>query len=444
MGVSRAAVARLEAGDCLEIIPRLVAEGIVVDACVTDPPYHLTSGNMSVDWSGFGPNGPKSPNKRATNKSGRGHKTGFMNQHWDGGDIAFRPETWATIATIMRPGAFLLAFGGTRTFHRLVCAIEDAGFVIQDTIAWMFGNGFPKRRDMLKPAFEPICVAYKPGGKRTLGVDECKVGTDGGTARSHQAASPERPDGGEDRSECWARTGHKIIELKSGRWPANVCHDGSDEVMEAFAAFGEKPGCLGPASMSRNPGNAVVFKSPRNHGQLHGDTGTAARFFYSAKADKQDRWGSKHPCLVPGEAVLTDGGLRAIETVGVGSRVLAHDGAFREVIDQFASPCDAPIYRIGVDGTNLTLRFRRGRAPNISDELVNLVRLCFRQRRTAHQHDAAPDEQFPLSVCHRAFPQVATPARRSFCRHAASLPFSEARYFASERAFIARPFVVLR
>jgi hypothetical protein len=102
-----------------------------------------------------------------------------MGQQWDGGDIAFRPETWATVATILRPGAFLVAFGGTRTYHRLVSAIEDAGFVIQDQIAWLFATGFPKRRDMLKPAFEPIVLAYKPGGKRAMQVDECRIEANG-------------------------------------------------------------------------------------------------------------------------------------------------------------------------------------------------------------------------------------------------------------------------
>jgi site-specific DNA-methyltransferase (adenine-specific) len=103
---------------------------------------------------------------------------GFMGKTWDGGDIAFRPETWVTVSSIMRPGAFLVVFGGTRTYHRMACAIEDAGFVIQDCIMWLYGSGFPKRRDMLKPAYEPIVLAYKPGGKRTMQVDECRIGTD--------------------------------------------------------------------------------------------------------------------------------------------------------------------------------------------------------------------------------------------------------------------------
>lgn len=156
----------LEHDDMLQAIPRLVAEGVVCDAVVTDPPYHLVAASQRANHY-MRPG----PHQRTIG--------GFMGQQWDGGDIAFRPETWATVATILRPGAFLVVFGGTRTHHRVWSAIEDAGFVIQDTIMWMFGSGFPKRRDMLKPAFEPICLAYKPGGKRTMQVDECRISTAG-------------------------------------------------------------------------------------------------------------------------------------------------------------------------------------------------------------------------------------------------------------------------
>src|SRR5712671_1554919 len=106
-------------GDMLEVIPQLVADGVVVDAVVTDPPYALV---------GASDRGKYKMNAVATNKLGR-IVGGFIGCSWDNG-IAFRPETWATIATILRPGGFLLAFGGTRTHHRMVCAIEDAGFVI--------------------------------------------------------------------------------------------------------------------------------------------------------------------------------------------------------------------------------------------------------------------------------------------------------------------------
>src|SRR4051812_14861425 len=128
--------ATLYLGDCREVVPTLAQ----VDSVVCDPPYGIS----------------------------------FMKSSWDDG-VAFRPETWAVIGSALRPGGFLLAFGGTRTWHRLACAIEDGGFVLQDTIAWIYGTGFPKGRALLKPAFEPIIMAYKPGGKRKLSIDECRI-----------------------------------------------------------------------------------------------------------------------------------------------------------------------------------------------------------------------------------------------------------------------------
>lgn len=126
-------------GDCLAEIPRLVARGVIVDAIVCDPPYHLTStvnrfGKVDIDAD-------TSTSRRSRDRSDPAARLakGFMGKVWDGGDVAFRPETWATVATILRPGGFLVAFGGTRTYHRLACAIEDGGFVIQDCLMWLYG-----------------------------------------------------------------------------------------------------------------------------------------------------------------------------------------------------------------------------------------------------------------------------------------------------------------
>src|SRR5271166_4244596 len=258
-------------GDCLEIIPRLVAEGRIVDAVVCDPPYHLTS--TVARFGGLDINADTKTSRRIRTKGDGMSRMaqGFMNQTWDGGDIAFRPETWATIGTIMRPGAFLLAFGGARTFHRIWCAIEDAGFVMQDTICWLYGSGFPKRRDALKPAWEPICLAYKPAGKRSLAVDECRIETPEDLSRpfGNQTATREQGYGykGDNSGkrtlqvdECRVGTDSTIRNShaetngdgwglgksehvngsSSGRWPANVILSGDDEVVEAFAAYGDK------------------------------------------------------------------------------------------------------------------------------------------------------------------------------------------------------------
>jgi site-specific DNA-methyltransferase (adenine-specific) len=214
-----------------------------------------------------------------------------MGQQWDGGDIAFRPETWATVATILRPGAVLVAFGGTRTYHRLVCAIEDGGFVVQDQIAWMFGSGFPKRRDMLKPGFEPVCLAYKPGGKRTMQVDECRIGTDAGWSYPNG-----RGGSGWHGIKSLEHNLSEPMRAQAGRWPANVAHDGSDEVLRAFpdTGTGAFPAARGVGGIATNGhrGQTGLVASKT-------DFGSAARFYYTAKADKQDRWGSRHPTVKP-------------------------------------------------------------------------------------------------------------------------------------------------
>lgn len=275
--------ARIEHGDMLQVIPRLVAEGIVCDACVTDPPYHLTP-----MLKRFGATN-SAPAKYGRDGAMARLSGGFMGQQWDGGDIAFRPETWATVATILRPGAFLIAFGGTRTYHRLVCAIEDGGFIIQDQIAWIFATGFPKRKDMLKPAFEPLVLAYKPGGKRTMQIDECRIGTD----------VTRRLNNGNGEDNGWRfGVGDKRYQSGSdaGRWPANVCHDGSDEVVACFPqGKSSLPGNIKPTPSTRHAYN--VYKTRSLIGHI--DSGSAARFFFSAKAGPADRFGSRHPTVKP-------------------------------------------------------------------------------------------------------------------------------------------------
>src|SRR5690606_21197 len=96
----------------------------------------------------------------------------FMGTRWDY-DVP-SVETWRAVFRVLKPGARLLAFAGTRTMHRMWCAIEDAGFTIEDSIAWMYGSGFPKHRSKLKPAYEPICVARK-GPVSELNIDECRI-----------------------------------------------------------------------------------------------------------------------------------------------------------------------------------------------------------------------------------------------------------------------------
>ena len=238
-------------GDCRKVLYTLPANS--VDAVVTDPPYEL----------------------------------GFMGKKWDGTGVAFDPETWCTVLRVLRPGGYMLTMGGSRTYHCLACAVEDAGFEIRDCLMWIYGSGFPKGQGCLKPAYEPILLARRPGNKvLPLGIDGCRVPTGERPAKTGGMARKASPVDG-----AFAGLEEKNGETTElGRWPANILHDGSDEVMEAFAAFGEsksKPGMRGERHGSVYGGG----KGPEGPNGLRGheDSGTAARFFYCAKASRRER-----------------------------------------------------------------------------------------------------------------------------------------------------------
>ncbi len=139
----------LHPGDCLEVLARL--DDCSVDACVTDPPYHLTS--IVKRFGGEG----AAPAQFGTDGAYARASAGFMGKQWDGGDIAFRPELWAEVLRVLKPGGHLLSFGGTRTYHRMACAIEDAGFEIRDCIQWLYATGFPKSHSVTKGCGDAIC-----------------------------------------------------------------------------------------------------------------------------------------------------------------------------------------------------------------------------------------------------------------------------------------------
>lgn len=286
-------------GDCRERMAELDAESI--DSAVTDPPYHLTSIVKRFGAANAAP--------AMVGKSGayaRASK-GFMGQQWDGGDVAFQPETWAAVYRVLKPGAHLVAFSGTRTYHRMVCAIEDAGFEIRDQLAWVYGSGFPKSHNQpggwgtaLKPAWEPIVLARKPlagtvaanmlrFGTGALNIDATRIGTTGATSKA--TSKSETSSVGK-----WlnAKSGEPI---DAGRWPANIVHDGSDEVM---AGFPESDSGGGPAAGTPrtkvNTYNSATVSLSQPYGA---NSGSAARFFYTSKAGPLDRLGSRHPTVKP-------------------------------------------------------------------------------------------------------------------------------------------------
>ncbi len=137
-------------GDLLSLLPTLPDNHF--DALLCDPPYHLTqnsrggSAGKCSNQPGDGGTTPYGRHRVGTDSG----STGFMGQTWDGGDVAFRPETWEAVLRVMKPGAYLMAFGGSRTFHRLAVALEDAGFILVDTLMWLYSTGFPKGMNISK------------------------------------------------------------------------------------------------------------------------------------------------------------------------------------------------------------------------------------------------------------------------------------------------------
>jgi DNA modification methylase len=293
----------LHRGDCLEVLPLLEADSI--DSCVTDPPYHLTS-----IVKRFGSN-TAAPAQHGTDGAYARASKGFMGKQWDGGDIAFRPEIWAEVLRVLKPGAHLLAFSGCRTYHRMACAIEDAGFEIRDQIQWIFGSGFPKSHNLgnglgtaLKPANEPICLARKPLSESSIAANVLKHGTGGINVDGCRipGTKPQVTQGinGNATSFNVAKERRISGDPSEGRWPANLIHDGSEEVL---AGFPETTSGLYKAGSTPKGVRQVYGQDAKGGYQTkqdtYGDSGSAARFFYTAKADANDRIGSNHPTIKP-------------------------------------------------------------------------------------------------------------------------------------------------
>ncbi len=227
---------KLHPNDLFDAIPFIPAES--VDACVTDPPYHLISIVRRFAKTAHNDNTQTSARARARSDGMARLSRGFMGKNWDGGDVAFRPETWRAIWRVLKPGAHLIACGGSRTYHRMACAIEDAGFEIRDHVGWLYASGFPKSHNVsrgirkrhlhgpdderdrawngwgtaLKPALEPIVVARKP-----------LIGTVAQNVLQHRT-------GGMNIEAC------RIANDNESRWPANVVHDGSLDERYFFSA----------------------------------------------------------------------------------------------------------------------------------------------------------------------------------------------------------------
>jgi site-specific DNA-methyltransferase (adenine-specific) len=331
---------RILIGDCLQRMRELADNS--VDSIVCDPPYHLLS-----TVKRFG----KVPRTESTMPKSEPHarmSRGFMGQTWDGGDVAFRPETWAEVLRVLKPGGHLVAFSGTRTYHRMACAIEDAGFEVRDQLAWAYGSGFPKSHNLgdgwgtaLKPSWEPIALCRKPmegtnaanmakwsvGG---LNIDACRIDlADGEPLQGGLSGDYERLD---TQEKGW---GFKRVDRPAGlgRWPANLCHDGSDEVVAGFPDSDGAAAAVGPQYGPKSSVNAYGDWGPRQEMQPRGDSGSAARFFYCAKATSDERGeGNNHPTVKPVSLmrwlvrlVTPKGGTVLDPFMGSGSTLIAAD-----------------------------------------------------------------------------------------------------------------------
>lgn len=308
----------LHHGDCIDVLRELA--DCSVDAVVTDPPYGLEF--MGKEWDAFKPASAKirKPSARDLEPGAAHNETTFLaRRNMPDAIVAGHPfqqwcEQWAAeCLRVLKPGAFILAFGGTRTFHRLACAIEDAGFEIRDSLAWIHGQGFPKNANALKPAFEPVVVARKPlagtvaqnvlqWGTGALNIDGTRI--EGGTRPLIRNAGKADPRGEGFHGKFGSSSDG---ETSQGRWPANVILDGSQA-----AALDEMSGEIPPSTRTATGGECAKPGQLEGHlkgvGSRVGDSwgyngsGGASRFFYTAKAGTNERIthnGVAHPTVKP-------------------------------------------------------------------------------------------------------------------------------------------------
>ena len=326
---------KLYQGNMLDMLE--VIEPNTIDSIITDPPYGLTSitkrfGKENSAECQYGKDG-----------SFQRLSKGFMGKEWDGSGIEYNIDTWQKCYEVLKPGGYLLAFGGSRTFHRIACAIEDAGFEIRDTIMWLYGSGFPKSLNIglaidkkngvdnrtgniktdgkdnsmkqeyeeriaqnewqgwgtsLKPSFEPIIVARKPFkgslvdnvieyGVGGINIDECRVSAKQGEYDIRHYTN----------EDCFQNLKPKESKFQvkpqpDGRFPANtiLTYDGTDfdEVCGRFP--NTKTGWKNTNKTKTKDNIVVDFMNKVGFtGNHYNDSGSASRYFYCAKASKKDR-----------------------------------------------------------------------------------------------------------------------------------------------------------
>ena len=345
--------ARIICGDCLDVMAGM--EPASVDAIVTDPPYGLAFMGKAFDTFKAGDIAMRrNPEMDAVNtgasRQGGRQRYGDGYQKRQARDMrAYQDameEVFAGALRVAKPGAHLLAFGGTRTYHRLTCAIEDAGWEIRDCLGWIYGSGFPKSKNLpgglgtaLKPAWAPIILARKPlagtvaanvceHGTGALNIDACRI--EGESGDGHWTNNREVGANGIYGTFKAIPVDNGNNGHPAGRWPANLIHDGSDEVLDILPmqSGGGQPKRRG-ADTERNAfGDFAGGDAAPGVGR---SSGSASRFFYCAKASRAERGeGNVHPTVKPlalmrylCRLITPPGGLVLDPFAGSGSTLIA-------------------------------------------------------------------------------------------------------------------------
>jgi site-specific DNA-methyltransferase (adenine-specific) len=290
---------KLLLGDCLDKLKEL--EDNSVDSIVTDPPYGLSA----------------APN------SGKSSKGGFMGKQWDY-DVP-SVDIWKECLRVLKPGGHLLAFAGTRTYHRMAVRIEDAGFEIRDMISWLYGSGFPKSMDIskqidkkledtelsqklegwgtaLKPAHEPVVMARNPLEENTVVDNVLKYGTGGINIDGSRISTDETITNHSRSSESAVSKGkygdsreqdtHQTDGQKLGRFPANIILDEeAGKILDEQSGLDR--GAAAPVKRGHDGSSNGIYGDYAQKGDdgltFRGDTGGASRFFYCPKVSKRER-----------------------------------------------------------------------------------------------------------------------------------------------------------
>lgn len=300
-------VAGLHHGDSRDVLKTLPDNSI--DSVVTDPPYALVSIVKRFGGKNAAPAKGNDAYSRAS--------AGFMGQSWDTGEVAFAAEFWSEVYRVLKPGGHVVSFGGTRTYHRMTCAIEDAGFEIRDQLQWLYGTGFPKSHDVSKAidraaGAEREVVGYSKGRSGSVHGGGQSVGAPDPITRPATAEAEQWEGWGTalkpaNEPICLARkpldgtVAENVLKWGTGAINIDGCRveSGTDYTELKTTQGGNRTMEFGMARREFQPSSGRFPANVLTDGSVEMPNG-AQRFFYSAKASKADRGeGNNHPTVKP-------------------------------------------------------------------------------------------------------------------------------------------------